>query len=836
LRRSPGTTLLSLATLALGLAAVTAIFSFINSVLLRPLPYPDADRILALSEERGRVSGGFTQISAEAVAAVRAGSRTFERVGAFRERQSAWVERDMASPVTITEVDTELVELIGVQPQRGRLFERAEVTGLAPLALISDALWRSRLGAREDVLGLSIRLGDQSYTVVGVMPPGFRFYERSDVWIPLVPPRAGEAIPAERDLSALAKLRHNASLEDARREVGAIGRIYAAEGGEAGAGANTGNERGRDEGGRSGARLVVRDGMVDRGSEALTPFILLLLGAAAVVLLVTCSNVASLLLARAVARRGEMAVRTALGASRGVLLRQLLLESLLLALGAALLGLGLSYWGIRLVAGLVPLENLPAWVEIGIDFRVFGFALGVSLLSIVGVGTWPALELMRINLAGVLKSSSEQGVTRGARSRPGRIAVGAELASATILLIAVALLGRTYLKMAFVDLGYEPERVALATLRLDPARYPTAHEQVAIHRKLIDSLQARKVVAGSAFQGEYTGLVMEREVGGAEGAPGAGRERFGIFRAEDRTHPVSALLPFPRAHVVSDEYFRTLGLRLVAGRGFGPDDQAGAPVVAVISERLARHLWASSEPLGRAIALRQGGPPITVVGVAADVREARSHRRGLAVEALPDLYLSERQADAGSHVVLLRPRGTLERGAGPDAAVLASTRRALEEAIRSVDPAQPLLRIVPMVEQARAGTLLLKPVGALMTTFALIALVLATIGIYGVISYSVARRTREIGIRLALGAPPSAAVHLVLSGAWPVIASGIGAGLIGAAFVSAAIRPLLWDLSPLDLLTYGAVATALSGVGLVACLVPARRAARIPAALALRQE
>lgn len=861
LRRTPGPALLSLFTLALGLAAVTTVFSFINSALLRPLPYVDAERIVALSEERGWALAGHTRISAEGVEAIRAGARSFERVGVFRERVGVVVGQTSSTPVTLTEVDAELVAIIEPRPQRGRSFERAEITGLAPLALISDALWRGRFGAREDILGQAIQLGERSYTIIGVMPPEFRFYERSDLWIPLEPPRVGETTAGERNLSALAKLRPGATVVEARREVTLLGRAYAVE--LAGRAAISGElERGMELVGEleldedptrvrreawSEVRLVVRDGIFDRGEDVLAPFIRLLLGAAAVVLLLTSSNVASLLLARAVARRGEMAIRAALGATRGALLRQLVLENLLVAGGAALVALGLSHWGIRVVAGLVPLGNMPGWVELGLDLRSFGFAFGAAFLSVLGFGLWPALEVLRVNLNAALKASGEQGATRGSRTRQGRFAVGVELAGATLLLVAVALLGRTYLKIATVDLGYEPERIVEARVGFDKARYASPRAVLDFHQEVLANLERRPGVESVALRGSYSGLVLEASgpagdaaadaagVGvaagpGAAASSAAAAEHFGIYRAEDREQPVSGLRPAPSARVVSDGFFRTLGLRLVAGRGFGPDDHAGSTPVAVISKRLARYLWEGADPLGRVLTLRPGGPPVVVVGVASDLRVAGSHRRGLSVDALPDLFLSERQAVAGQPELLVRVPLELARQGD-----LAPTRLALVEAVRMVDPTQAVVRAESLAELAR-GTVVLRPIGLLLAAFALVALVLALVGIYGVISYTVARRTREFGVRLALGAAPASITLLVLRGGVTTIGTGIGAGLLGAALLTVALRPFIWGVSRLDPLTYLAVAVLLGGAGVAACLIPARRAMRIPAAVALREE
>jgi hypothetical protein len=408
-----------------------------------------------------------------------------------------------------------------------------------------------------------------------------------------------------------------------------------------------------------------------------------------------------------------------------------------------------------------------------------------------------------------------------------------------MLLVAVMLLVRTYRSIAAADLGYAPERVLAATVRLDPVRYLTGHEQAHFYRNVVQLLHAQSDVEFTAFRGTYDGLLSEiagasrgprlsaNRGGGVEGDASSSSAGLGIYMSEDRTQSaVRGLYPVPAVHAISDDFFRVLGARLVSGRAFDAGDREGTTPVAVVSERLARHLWKGAAPLGRGLALHKTGAPVIVVGVVADIRQPTFGRRGLAVEALPDIYLSDRQAVLRNAEILVRPRSverTKERGA-------------IEAAVRSMDSAQVVTRVVRLSDEVGRSTMVLKPLGALMLAFAICALCLAVVGIYGVIACSVVRRTREIGIRLALGASQASIVRLVVRGGVPLLTAGIGTGLLGAILVGAALRHALWGVSPLDPWSHLAVALALVAIGLLACYIPALRGARISAAVALRQD
>lgn len=810
IRRSRGVMCVTVATLAIGIAAVTTIFSFVDSALFRPLPYPGADRIVALSEESTHGYTAFSSIALETVRAIRGGTSAFQRVAAFRAREATVTDGDEPARVVATEVDTDLLPMLAIRPERGRLPTAAEIRAKAAVVLVSDRLWRARLATRDDIIGSTVRVFGAPYTVIGVMPDGFRFSERSDLWVPLgaLPGDVGSGV--ERTYSALAQLRQGVTREQARRDVRVVSQRLAAS----------------DPQDYVGWSLAVRDEMIDRNPRAWRPFAVLFLGAAICVLLVACSNVATLMLARSVDRRAEMAVRASLGASRQRLIRQNLTESVLVGLVAGAAGALLSVWGVRLMTGLVPIQSFPSWLQFGVDVRVLFFTFGISLIAVGAFGLLPALEGTRIDLATALKSGGDRAVTSQSGRRRGRVVVVAELASAVVLFVAVALLARSYRNVTTIDPGFDAYHVLAVTPVLDPAQYPDAERRSRYVEALGARLSAHPGVAAVASRGYYGGSIAPSSAHSSDSTQAAAGDSH-IYLGNDVTTPADrGLWPFPQVHVVSDDYFRTLALPLLRGRPFRATDVAGSAPVVIVSDRLARHLWKAADPIGRTLRVGKAGPELTVVGVAHDVREVRFSARGLRADPLPDLYLSNRQAIQNNIDLLVRATGNP-----------VSLESAVLDAARRVDRDQVISRMETLAGDALAGgALMLRPLGIAMSVFAIAGLALALIGIFGVIAHNVARRTNEIGIRMALGAAQPDIVRLVMRDGTRLIAMGLMIGLLAAAALSRAMRLVVFGVSPLDAVTYSSVAMLFTAVALAACYIPARRATRVEPGLALKRE
>jgi putative ABC transport system permease protein len=814
----PGVAAMTVATLAVGIGVVTTFFSFVNSALLRPLPYADSRRLVALSEANPRANIAFSRISLPSIEAIRQGVTAFERAAVFRQTYSRLSIGGQVVGVTGTEIDADLLSVLRTQPALGRAFTPQEVRNREPVVLISDSLWRQYFAARTDVVGRSLGVNGTIRQIVGVMPSGFRFDDRSDVWLPLTPPNVSTGGEIDRSYAAIGRLAAGATLDRAREEVHLTGQRLAA-------------ARPADYGGWS---LVVRDGMVDRGARAWGSFAALVIGAALVVLLVACSNVANLLLARAEERRGEMAIRASLGASRARLIRQNLTESLLLALLAGALGVVLAEWGVNLTGVVVPLEHLPSWLRLGIDWRVLAFTFAVSLLTVVGVGLLPAMVATRVDLTTTLKESGDLSATTGRGTRRGRSVIVAELALTIVLFVGATLLARTYRNVTALDPGYQPERVLRLSVNLDSARYAGSSQRHAFEQQLAGRLAATPGIQGVAREGALDGLIADS----TNRERGAGRNRGTdtsaditaapdrrLFLPADVTRSLAAgVHPSPQFRVVSDEYFRVMGMGVTRGRSFDHGDRAESEPVVMVSARLARLVWGDGSPLGQRLQIGAKGTPLTVVGVVRDVRLLSSRMGIVNADPDPDLYLSERQATAWNTKVLARAAG--EPGAVAPRVV---------EALRSVDPELVPFPIRTLATERQDGVALVRLLGGAVGSFALCALVLALIGIYGVCAYAVARRSRELAIRMALGARASTIVALVVRDGARLVIWGVGTGLVLAAALSRVLTRLLWGVTPVDALTYSSVAALFTVVALVACYLPARRTTRLQPVSALRR-
>ncbi len=795
LRRARLVSVVVVLILALGIGALTTIFSFVDSLLLRPVPYPEPSRLVSLAEEDGR-SYPFNSMRWAAYEAVRDRARSFETVAAFRETWVNLYADGMAEQVVVSEMSTGAFAALRARPQLGRLLGAEDLRPGAPaVVVIGHGLWQSRFGGRADILGRSVVVAGVPATIVGVMPRDFGFYERSTLWRPLVVSDATE------EVQVMARLRDGATLEAARAEVAAIGAALAA--GDLVA-----------DGERYALR--VRDGIADRGRGGLPPqMVVLLFGAAAFVLLVACANVANLLLARNVARRRETAIRGALGAGRGRLLRQGLTESVVLAAVGTALGVAIAVVGVHLMSRIA-VPNAPTWVRFGVEWRALLVAIAAAVTTVLVFGVPAALDGSRANLVAALGTG---GVGAGGavhRARLRRLLVGAEMAMAVVLVAGTFMLARSQANVAAVDPGIPAEQLLRVRVSLDEVGYPTAESQRAYREAAVARLAATPGVEDAAWSGQPRHWIGGDTTGGmyrlATDATPAGKQEF--------VH----LLDF---QATSANYLATKGLRLVAGRAFASDDRAGAPPVAVVSEALGRRLWPdASSPVGQRIRLGSDAQPwATVVGVVSDERTVHTGFPRAGISGLPVVYLHAEQVAAAEPEYLVRMRGAAEAGIP-----------AVHAAIASLDPMQPATLVRPVIEELRSDARLQRWMTGVFGALAATALCLAVLGLYGVVAYGVAQRVPEIGVRLALGARPADVARMVVRETLRLAVWGLAIGVALHLVAGRMLRFFAVGVSPSDpatlvavVLFFGALATAVSWV-------PARRATRVDPAMALRSD
>ncbi len=815
LRKVPGMSFVSIVTLAVGIAAVSTIFSFVNSVFYRPLPYPDADRIVALTTTSPKGYYDWSANPLGVVEQIRHEARSFQRVAAYHEEGKILSLPEASKAVGVTAVDSSVFALLQARPQRGRLFSATEIRTRAPLAIISDSLWRSTYGSSESIVNQPLRLDGTTYTIVGVLPRGYRFYMRSDVIIPLAErPDSAAALAVLGEYGLLAKLRPGVSLAQARREFEQLGGRL-----------STADPQFRK------SRFIVQDGMYDR-SRGFGPAIYswLFVGVATCVLLIACTNVANLLLVRAAERRPEMAIRTTLGASRARLIRLALAESLIIGLTAGAMGALLSVWGSRLLFILIPTQGFPSWIQLGVDARVLAFTLLLALVAVAAIGVTPALEGTRLDLVKALKVGGDTIVASDAVGRSGRRGVTLEIALSVMLFFGAALLWRSYQRISATDLGYTADQLIQPWVSLDRSRYADDSSRLRFAHALAERASADARVEQVAVRGN-TGrldadeIARKRALGGRRDTGGSFYEMAGLYLSEDRTTAADHdLRPQAMRWAVSDSYFRTMGLSFVQGRGFDEQDQAGSAPVAVVSEALARLVWHRQDVVGRTFTAGQTGTPITIIGVARDYRSSYRDAAGLRIIAMPAVYYSERQSTPANVRVILRARGDVN-----------ALAKAIPNLVHDVDAQAIVDRTWTMAQEGGGEAALLSRVfGTILGVLAVFALLLAAIGTYGVIAFGVTLRTREIGLRIALGGSQAQVTRLFVRQGMRTIGAGLAIGVAIALAASQVLRGILLGVSPFDPLSYGVTIAFFGAVALLACWLPARRAARVEPMVALR--
>ena len=782
----PGPSTVIVLTLALGIGATTATFSLLEQILLRPLPFPEPERIVRLWETRA--SDGADRMWASPPNfrdwASQAGGM-FQELAAYQDglgfnlTQGGEPER-----IQGTAVSSSFFSVLGVEAMRGRTLLRGEGENGEEVAVLSHGLWVRRFGTDPGVIGRAISLNGRSHTVVGIMPPGFGFPAGSELWTPL-PPNRWTRPRTAHFLEVLGRLRPGVSVEQARSRLDAI----AAQLAEQHPDSNTGR----------GIRVLPLH--QDLAGEV-RPALLILLAAGGLVLLIACANVANLELARSGVRQPEIAVRVALGASRSRLFRQLLVESLLLAIIGGLIGLGLAAGTLEGLSSLSPVE-LPREENVGLDARVLGINLVVSLLTGLLFGLIPAMRASR-PLFESLRSgrSGESGGRSGRILRSGLVV--AEIALALVLLIGAGLLIRSFSKITDVDPGFDPRNVLVFRLSLPSTKYPEEPQIAAFFERLLERLASLRQV---------------ERVGATSALPLSGDADGTTFV------PAGSLIPLPEQPLansiaVSPGYFAALGAPLIAGRDFGAQDRQDTPPVVIVNQTLARHFWSDRDAVGQRITIGLGEHPHEIVGVVRDIRE-----EGLEVEQRAALYLPLSQNRARSIVVLART-------AGSPLALASQIRRE----VWAIDRDQPVFGLQTFEEHLGEVLARRRFSMLLIASFAGAALALAALGIYGVMAYAVSQRVREIGIRMAVGAKPFQIETLIMRQGLALAIFGAMAGLLASLGLSRLLSALLFGVSGRDLATFLSMPVLLLVVGLLATYLPARRAALTPPSVVLKGE
>jgi predicted permease len=790
LAKDPAFALLVILPLAFAIGANSAIFSIVNSILLHPLAYQRPERLVAIWGADAKASADHNDLSPADFFDLAKQNRNFEQIGAATPYWSVNLTGVAEPEKLTTEVTTaNLFRVLGVAPLLGQGFANVnDLPGGKPEVILSHALWQRRFGSDAGILGRALTLDGESFTVIGVMPASFTYLSpQTDIYLPLSFVSDRLALRSQYFLRAVGRLEPPATVDQARAEVAAIGGRLA-------------KEYPQSNAGRSFDLAPLQETVVG----GVRPTLAILLGVVAFVLLIACANVANLMSVRAVRQQRQVALRVALGAARGRVLRGLFVESATLALLAGGLGLALATVSVHAFTGVAP-ANLPRAGEIGIDGTVVLFTLGLSLLTAFLFGVLPALQTVRTDVSDALKEGAK-GATGSAGAKLRDLLVVVELSLAIVLLVGAGLLLQSFVYLRSTKPGFNPHGVLTCQALLSGTKYSTAQQKAQFFTDLDSKLAS------------LPGVVA---VGGINYLPMSDGGASAEIRVEGRPNPPGSPAPSADIRVVTAGYFSAMGIPLRAGRSFSPDDTARAPLVVVISQTLRDRLWPGQDPLGKRIQL---GPPnprapwITVLGVVGDVRA-----HGLASEPSPQAYVHMLQsAPSGMSMVV--------RSATPPAQLAAAIRRD----VHAIDPDLPVSNVTTLEERLAGSIARERLLTALLGIFALVALMLGVVGVYGVISYSVAQRTREIGIRMALGARREAVLKQIVGHAMSLALAGVLVGLAGAAALSRFMASVIHGISATDPLTFAGIAALMVAAALLASYLPARRAAQANPAIALR--
>ena len=803
LRKNPGATAVMAFTLALAIGATTAIFSVVYGVLLRPLPYTDADHIMAVFEVNSK--GGWLHLADPNFDDFRDQNRSFQAIAKYNQDVVSVSGASQPSRIMVAGVSPDFLKVFETQPILGRDFTASDAKkGAARTVLVSYGYWRQYLGSSPDLSQSHLKIDGALYSVIGVLPAGFRFPADVDLWLPA--DLDGEnPSRTSHNYYAVARLRDGVTVDQANQDISAIAqRIHDAS-----------SEQGD---------FLLKDGVVVPLQDSITgkarPALLVLLGAVGFLLLVACANVANLLLAQATARERELAIRSALGAARGRLIRQFLTEAFLLSLVGGGLGVLGALWGVSGLIALAP-QNLPRLDSVSINIPVLVFALLLSTAVAAGLGAFTAARATSGDLRkGLEEGGRGQAGSQGSQ-RVGRVIVAAQMAITLVLVVGAGLLGRSLMKVLEVNPGFRVDKIVTMDVSLPWEGWdnPKAKaRQVIFFAKLIERL---KQIPGVGKVGATSGLPMDGGLPNGmfllmtQNEIPKTTDGFGLLQQKER-------LGSADFGVVTDGYFQALEIPLIRGRIFDERDGADAPHVAVISESLARDRWPNQDPIGHTIEFGNMDGDVrllTIVGIVGDI-----HDYGLDAPPRPTVYVN----------LFQRPRSaiTLTMLSDADTRLVTSSARGILQDLDAEIPAK--FRTFSQVYSASLGSRRFNVI--LVGFFGITALLLATAGVFGVMAYSVSRRTREIGVRVALGAGSGDVLRMILSQGLRTIFIGVAIGIAGSLALTRTVESLLFGVTATDPLTFGGVTLLLVGAALVACFTPARRATKVDPMVALRYE
>jgi predicted permease len=789
LRKSPGFTVVAILTLALGFGANTAVFTIVNGVLLLPLPFPDPGRLFLISyQSKDDPSENHPGLYDTNYLEYQRHEQAFDKIATFNEDSAALTGAGAATRAPTALVTSSFFSVLQVNPAIGRTFlPEEEQPGKSLVAVLSDRIWRSRFNADPNMLGKTITLDGASYSVIGIMPASFSYPHDAAVWLPL---DVGGDPHNTYIRAVIGRLRPSVSQQQAQAELEAFARHWPLV-------PRTSRESMVAE------VLPMKDLLVSNIRKSL----LIFMGAVAFVLLIACANVANLLLMRGTSRRRELAVRNALGSGRWRVIRQLLTESTLLSLGGAVGGIFVALLGVPALLTLAPVAEIPRLEEIHIDGFVLALSLGLGVFVGILFGLAPALRVTGLRVSDSLGLGGRR--LTGGRQRLRSLLVISEIAMALVLLTGAGLMIRSFMLMRAVDPGFRTENILTMTVDLPEASYPTATAIQAFYANVLAKIS------------NLPGVVAAGAVNWMPLQPALVRGDFNLDGG----------LKVPRGFIVakpavSADYFRIMGIRFVQGRAFTEQDTSSAPGVAIVSQTVARTLWPDEDPIGKRVTLEDKPKPndwLTIVGVVDDVRQ-----QSPTDPPMPAVYQPYRQV---TRPFFLSHMSFVVRTAEEPQSIASAMRGALQ----SVDQNQPvsIAPLTDLLDAATAGTWFQM---RLISAFSFLALILAGVGIYGVLAYAVTESTREIGIRMALGAKKSDVVFTLLKRALLLVAAGVTAGGCGALALTRVLGKFLFEVKPTDPATFLSVAAVLTLIGIVACLVPALRATRVDPVVALRWE
>ena len=792
LLRRPGFTLIAVVTLAVGIGANTAIFSAIHSLLLNPLPFPELDRVVAIWDKLPSKGVMHNEVTVANYLDWQSQTQSFEHLALYRWWNANLTGIDPPERIQGFMVTANYLDALGMKPIMGRnFFGEENQPGKDAVAIITHSLWQRRFGGDPNILNKTITINSVVRTIVGVMPEHFNFPKGGEVYAPLAMTPELMKSRGYHSYYVVGRLKPGASVEGSQAEIDNIMARLEQQFPET------------NKGWGSTVFPIVADSV-----RLYDTALWVMMAAVGFVLLIACANVANLMLARASGRQREIALRSALGASRWRIVRQLLTESVIVALIGGALGMLIGFWGIDALRAANPgdaAKFAPGWYQLGINFPVLMFTLGLSLFSGVVFGLAPALQVSKPNLNDSLKEGSRQ--TSGSSHRLRSSLVVLEVALSLMLLVGAGLLGRSFLSLLKTDPGFNPDNVITMSLVLPVAKYKDEPRVAAFYQDLLQRVKANPGVESAAF-------VNFLPLGGANASDS--------YLVEGVPEPVPGQEYDGRYRVATPDYFRTMGISLVRGRGFTDQDKAGATRVVVVNETLARKHWPGEDAIGKRIRFYgplEQAPWLEIVGVVRDVK----HELNIPIQ--PEYYLPHAQDSWVSMVLVART--------SVDPTSLAP---ALRQHVWAIDKDQPVFGVKTMQEVRSSSVAIYSFSSVMLGIFAVVALLLASVGIYGVMAFAVTQRTQEIGIRMALGARTADVLKLVVKHGMKLALLGMLIGLGGSWAITRFLEKMLVGVEPTDLLTFSVVSVFLLLAALVACYLPARRATKVDPLVALRYE